>query len=103
MFEEKLYKYLNENNIKVVSSEIAKKNKEINMVIKLPSAIGDITMFLKAFNKPKLSNTDLLLASTEAEHRHLNTIVLLTGDPGKKIEEFIEKKLNSRLVIKQLK
>src|SRR3989344_5003443 len=27
LFEEKLYKYLSENNIKVVSSEIAKKNK----------------------------------------------------------------------------
>ncbi|MBS3163358.1 hypothetical protein J4427_01585 [Candidatus Woesearchaeota archaeon] len=103
LFEECLYEYLQKNNIKVVSSEIVKKNKEINMVVKLPSVVGDLTMFLKAINKSKVSNTDLLMASNEAQQKHLNTLLLTTGDPGKKAEEFIEKKLNGRLVLRQIK
>lgn len=102
-FEEKVYEYLQTNNIKVVSSEIIKKNKEINMVVRLPSAVGDLTMFLKAMNKAKLSNTDLLITNTEAQQKHLNALLLSSGEPGKKIEEFVEKKLDNRIVVKSLK
>ncbi|MDD5651492.1 MAG: hypothetical protein PHF86_13940 [Candidatus Nanoarchaeia archaeon] len=102
-FEERVYEYLQKNEIKVISSEIVKKNKEINMVIKLPSAIGDLNMYLKAMNKAKLSNTDLLMTNTEAQQKHLSALLLSTGDPGKKIEEFAEKKLSNRIIIKSLK
>jgi len=102
MFEERVYEYLQKNQIKVVNSEIIKKNKEINMVIKLPSVVGDLTLFLKALNKAKISNTDLLIVHNEAQQKNMNGLLLTSGSSTKKVEEFIEKRLKGQLILKKL-
>ena len=102
-FEEILYTYLQNNNIKVINSEVIKKNKEINMTVKIPSIVGDLLFYVKALHKAKLSTTDLLTAYNESQQKNINGLLLTTGEVASKFCDFIDKKLNNKLMIKQIK
>ena len=73
------------------------------MVVKLPSRIGSLKFYVKSKNKKSITNADLSLAYHEGERRNLPTLLLTTGKPTKKALNYIEKNLNNRLILKQIK
>ncbi len=101
-FLNEIESYLNTNNIEVLSKETIKSNSEINLKIKLPTNLGDLTFFVKAKNKKKVSNADLSLAYSEAQQLGLPILFLTTGEPTKKYNDFIDKKLRGQLIFKKI-
>ncbi len=101
-FSELIDEYCKNNNMEILSKDIVKNNREINMTLKLPTQLGDLTFFVKARNKKKISNADLSLAYHEGRQLGLPVLFLTTGEPGKKSEEFIKKNFKNQLVFRRI-
>ncbi|MFA5176260.1 MAG: hypothetical protein WC413_03315 [Candidatus Nanoarchaeia archaeon] len=101
-FEEKVLSFLKDHEIDAMESKIIKKGKESNYIVKVPTKIGNMTFFAKAQNKKKLSIADISLAFNEAAQSNLPLLYITNGEPTKKIQEYIEKQLRNRVIIKTL-
>ena len=95
----KIFKYLNDNKINVISSNVIKNNSELNLLIKMPSAVGEINMFTKVKSKKKISESDLSLAYSEA--RGMPILFLSNGELSRKARTFADKNL-AMLVFKKI-
>ena len=73
------------------------------MTVKIPSIVGDLLFYVKAVHKSKLTTTDLLTAYNESQQKNINGLLLTTGEVAAKFCDFIDKKLNNKLMIKQIK
>jgi hypothetical protein len=102
-FQEIINLYTKQNQIKVLKQKIIRKNKEIDMIVKLPSKIGSLRFYVKSKNKKTVTNADLSLAYNEGQRRNLPILFLTTGKPTKKALDYIEKNLNNRIILKQVK
>ncbi len=100
-FAKKVIAYLNKNNINIENIVVIRKNREINFIVKIPSDIGSLTYMVKAKNKKKLNEGELLLAFTEAQNEKLPLIFLTNGETTKKAQEYMIKNMKG-LVFKQL-
>ena len=102
-FQDLIGLFVKQNQIHILEQKITRKNKEINMIVKLPSRIGTLNFYVKCKNKKIISNADLSLAYNEGQQKNLPILFLTTGKPTKKALEYIEKSLNNRLILKQIK
>lgn len=98
-FEESVFAYFKEKGIKVVESSIIGKNKEMNMMIQVSSALGNLSYYVKAKNKKRVTEGDLLLAFTEGQNAKLPTVFLCVGGVTKKAKQYMEKNLRSMNVM----
>jgi len=89
-FAEKIYAYLRESSIKVLDKKIIRKNREIEMVVKVPSSLGTLDFFLKAKNKKRVSEADLSLAFSKGQSNKLPVLFVSTGELTKKGKKHIE-------------
>jgi hypothetical protein len=95
----RIFKYLHDNKINIISSNVIKNNSELNLLIKMPSAVGEINMFTKVKSKRKISESDLSLAYSEA--RGIPILFLSNGELSKKAKTFADKNL-AMLVFKKI-
>lgn len=97
-----IHRYISKNDIQVINKDILRKNREIEMTVKVPSALGTLTYFLIARNKKKINQGDLSLAYHKGQSNKLPILFLSTGTITKKAQEYIEKNLKGYLVFKQI-
>ena len=91
-FLDKLKKYFDKNNINVLEQEYKNRTKtEIDFIIELPSAFGNLQYYCKSKNKKKINDADIASAMVQGQQKKLPTLVLITGDMTKKSEEMLEK------------
>ncbi len=100
--ESKIIDYLSRNNINKTYIEVIRKNREINMVIEIPSKIGSLTFFLKAKDKKIINDSDVILAYNEAQQKKLPVLFLSTGSLTKKAREYMDKNLKGQLLFRSL-
>lgn len=86
-------KFFSRNEINVKNFEIIKKNSEIDFVIEVPSAFGNLTYLCKTKDKKKVSHTDLNNAFVEGQMKKLPVMFLSTGELSKKAEELLKREL----------
>ncbi|HLC22650.1 MAG TPA: hypothetical protein VJJ79_02660 [Candidatus Nanoarchaeia archaeon] len=98
-FEEAVFAYFKNKEIKVMESRIIAKNKEINLVIHVSSTLGDLSYYVKARNKKRVTEGDLLLAYTEGQNMKLPTVFLSAGTVTKKGQVYMEKNLRGMNVM----
>lgn len=79
--------YCEENNIQILSIEEVRKNSELDLVIKLPTAAGKITFYAKAKSKKNSNDGDLAAAILSAKKRMLPALYLTTGAVTNKAKE----------------
>lgn len=101
-FNELINNYLIKNNIQIINKEILRKNREIEMQVKIPSALGTLDFYLIARNKKKINEGDLSLAYHKGQSNKLPILFLSTGIITKKAEKYIEKNLKGHLVFKRI-
>jgi len=89
-FSNKLNKFFDENKIRVVD-KILVKNKEMECIIKMPSAIGEIEYYCRAKDKKRVSDSDLSSAFVHAQMKKLPALFLTTGELTKKAHEMLDK------------
>ncbi|MBI2647508.1 hypothetical protein HYW99_03455 [Candidatus Woesearchaeota archaeon] len=94
-FLNEITKFFNKNNINVVSSEVIKKNFEIDFIVEIPSVVGNLQYYCKAKNKKRISDSDLSNAFVKGQFKKLPTIFISTGDLSSKAKEILEKELNN--------
>lgn len=92
--------YLNSLSIKIISSSIKKKNKELDLIVSVPSTFGDITYFCKARNKKKSTEGDVAQSFVEGQLLGYPVIYLSFGDVPKKVYSLIDTKYKNLKLIK---
>lgn len=96
------FEYFEKNSIKVINSSVIKKNKEINYTVEIPSEIGNLSYLVKIKDKAKFTDSDVIIAYSEAQSGRLPMLLLSTGDLTKKAEEYINKNLKGYFLFKKL-
>jgi len=90
IFLDKISNYLNRNKINTLSKEIIRKT-EIDFIVQVPSAVGDIEYYCKAKNKKKISDSDLASAFAQGQLRKLPVLFITTGELTKRAKEILQK------------
>lgn len=101
-FSKLIQKFINENKIILLEQQIVRKNTEINMIVKVPSNLGDIEFMLIAKNKKSISETDLALAHNKSQMKKLPAIFLSTGELTKKAKSYLEKNLKGYITFRKI-
>ena len=94
-FLKDIMKFFEKNRINVISSDIIKKNSEIDFLVELPSVVGNLQYYCKARNKKKISDSDLSNAYVKGQFKKLPVIVLSPGELSSKAQEILAKELNN--------
>jgi len=81
--------FLANKEILIQEREIIRKNTEVNLVIKVPSAVGTVTYFCKAKKKAKCDEGDVSAAYMEAQIKKLPLLFLYTNELTKKAQEML--------------
>lgn len=76
--------------ISLEQKETIRKNAEMDLIIKVPSAVGMMTYFCKAKNKAKCDEKDLSAAYMQAQIKKLPLLLLYTGELTAKAKEMLE-------------
>jgi hypothetical protein len=100
-FFEKITEYFDENDIEIIEKEIVRKNREIDMVIKIPSAAGKLTYYCRARNIKKTNHGHLSTAYVEGQNRKLPILYITTGQLTKRAQEMLEKEFKN-ITVKQI-
>ncbi|MBI4147199.1 hypothetical protein HY494_00950 [Candidatus Woesearchaeota archaeon] len=81
--------FLAAKEIVIQEHEIVRKNAEVNLLIKVPSAVGAVTYFCKAKKKAKCDEGDVSAAYMEAQIKKLPLLFLYTYELTKKAQEML--------------
>ena len=94
-FLNNITKFFERNKINIVSSDIIKKNSEIDFIVEIPSVVGNLQYYCKARNKKRISDSDLSNAYVKGQFKKLPILIISTGDLSAKAQEMIAKELNN--------
>ncbi|MDP3699063.1 MAG: hypothetical protein Q8R47_05755 [Nanoarchaeota archaeon] len=81
--------FLAGKGIIIQEKEIVRKNTEVNLLIKVPSAVGTVTYFCKAKKKARCDEGDVSAAYMEAQIKKLPLLFLYTHELTKKAQEML--------------
>ncbi|MAG47059.1 hypothetical protein CL617_00505 [archaeon] len=90
-FRDLVNKYFANREISLINEEMIKKNKEFDFTADVNSKVGDVRFFIKARDKKKISDGDLLLAQSQAHLKRLPLLFLGNGELSKKGKEHLIK------------
>lgn len=89
-FHSDLLKYFKKSDIEVVSTDIIRKGKEIDYVVKLPSAAGILTYYCKAMKKKRCTDGDLSKAYVKGEVKKLPVLFITPGVLTKRAKDQLD-------------
>jgi hypothetical protein len=98
-FFRKLQDYFEKNSITILQSEAVRKN-EFDFILKVPSAVGELTYFCNAKAKQKINGGDLAAAYVKAENKKLPVLFLTTGELTKQAKEMCNREFKNLAVKK---
>lgn len=88
--------------IAVEQQEVIRKNAELNLVVKVPSAVGQMTYFCKAKQKNRCDEKDLSAAYMEAQIKKLPLLFLYTGELTKKAQDMLQSEAFQNVIVKKV-
>ena len=89
-FLNKLNKYFEKNNIKIIEQEITNRTKtEVDYILEIPSPVGSLQYYCKAKNKKKINDSDIASAYVQGQQKKLPILIVITGDMTKKSKEML--------------
>ncbi|MBW3017687.1 hypothetical protein KY325_00845 [Candidatus Woesearchaeota archaeon] len=100
-FYNQIEDFCDKKNIKILSAEIIRKGKEIELKLLVPSVIGNVEYFAKAKNKKKSNDGDLSTTYIKAQSKNMPALYLTPGDVSKKAMEMIGIEFK-QLIVKKL-
>jgi hypothetical protein len=100
MFLNEIKKYFGKNSVEILEENLLRKGTEYNFVIKLPSAVGELSYFCVAKSKKRLSDGDLSSAYINAQSRKLPVLFLTKGELTKKAQDMLEREFKGMKITK---
>ena len=88
-------RFLEKNKISIISTEVLKKNSEIDFIVEIPSVVGNLQYYCKAKNKKKISDSDLSNAYVRGQLKKLPVLVLSSGEPSTKAQQMLANELST--------
>lgn len=98
-FSDLISNYFNKNKINVLSKEVIRKS-EIDLIVQIPSAVGNLEYYCKAKNKKKINDNDLASAFAQGQLRKLPVLFLTNGELTKRAKEMLQKDFKGMGVMK---
>lgn len=86
-FAEEILAYIREKNVVVHQFEEVRKGSEIDAIIELPTAVGNIKYYCKAKSKKNSNDGDLAAAILTAKSKMLPALYITTGTVTNKAKE----------------
>lgn len=99
-FLDSVSSYFSRNKINILSREIIRKT-EIDFIIQIPSAVGNLEYYCKAKDKKKINDADLASAFAQGQLRKMPVLVIASGELTKRAKEMLQKDFKG-MGIKQL-
>ncbi|MDA1197316.1 MAG: hypothetical protein O2779_05130 [Nanoarchaeota archaeon] len=87
-FAETILGFFSSSNISILSREVLKKT-EVDYLLKIPSAVGDMEYYCKARKKKTINDADLASAFVQGQLRKLPVLFLTTGKLTKRAQEMM--------------
>ncbi len=94
-FMKDIIKFFEKNKINVISTDVIKKNSEMDFIVEIPSVVGNLQYYCKARNKKRLSDADLSNAYVKGQFKKLPVLMISTGELSAKAQEMLERELNN--------
>jgi len=92
--------FIEKSGIRVFEKETLKRSKEINMIVSVPSAVGNLKYMMHVRNKKTISDADLKKMHEHAVAKKMPLLVLSNGKLSKKAEKYIESETKGLLLFK---
>ena len=89
-------------HIHIEQQELIRKNTEFTFLLKVPSAVGQMTYYCKAKNKARCDEKDLSSAYMEAQIKKLPLLLLYTEEFTIKAQEMLETGAFENVVVKKI-
>lgn len=97
-FLEKIRKFFKDKNIEIIDLKIIKKNSEIDLVVRIPSSVGNLEYYCKAKNKKRVSDADLSAAYVKSQMKKMPVIFVSTGELTKNAKDIVGKDIKINFV-----
>ncbi len=94
-------KFMDKNEIEIIEQEVVRKSSDINLVIRVPSAVGPLKFYCKAKSKKKSNHTDLAAAMVQGQMKKLPAMYLTTGEVTQTAKDMLHKEFKG-MVLKQI-
>lgn len=89
-FSKAIHEFFDEKGIVVIEENVIRKNSEIELKLKMPTAVGKVDYFCKAKNKKKCNDGDLSSAFLKGQMLKIPVLFLTTGEVTKKAVDMLE-------------
>lgn len=89
-FVKRIMDYFRKNSI-IIEEQKAIRKAEIDFIIKVPSAVGELRYYCKAKNKKRSNDADLSAAYVQGQLRKLPVLFLTTGELAKAAKGMLER------------
>jgi hypothetical protein len=86
---DKTKEFFNSKGIDILNVEIIKKSLELDFIITVPSAVGNIKYYCKARAKKKIAETDLAAVFVKGQVKKLPALLVTTGELNKRAKEML--------------
>jgi len=92
-FSGEIIRFLKEKGITIKNIEVKKKNSDIDLILNVPSIVGNIEYYCKAKNKPKINDADLSSAYIQGQAKKLPSMLITSGELTKKAYQMLGKEI----------
>ena len=89
-FLDKISDHFKVNKIKIISKEQIRKS-EFDLIIDVPSAVGNLEYYCKAKGKQKITDGDLASAFVQGQVKKLPVLLITNGELTKRAAEMLQK------------
>ncbi|MBI2575170.1 hypothetical protein HYV82_04775 [Candidatus Woesearchaeota archaeon] len=89
-FAEQVNEFFSRKNITAMSEQVIRKDSEIAYLVKVQSAVGEITYFCFAKKKQSCSESDISYAYAQGQIKKLPVLFLTTGELTKRAKELLQ-------------
>lgn len=96
-FYDKISSYCSRKKIKILEAELIKKN-DIELMLEVPTVIGNVRYFAKARDKKRSNDGDLSSAYVRGQTKSLPTLYITTGKITKKALDMVGKDFKQMIV-----
>lgn len=90
LFLGKVSSYFSKNNVTILSKEVIRKT-EVDFIVHVPSAVGNLEYYCKAKNKKQINDTDLASVFAQGQLRKLPVLLVTGGELTKRAKEMLQK------------
>lgn len=101
-FLTRIKEFCKQKNIEVIETTIIKKKTEIELILNIPSIVGQVKYYCKAKDKKKVGEGDLSSALVKGQMKKLPTLFLSTGELTTKAKKELDNELKNQVIFQKI-